>query len=184
MKISFNKGRIFRPFEQLMGVLPAGSRQAIPKEFHHLMTDPESEIIDFYPTDFVVDLNGKKFAWQGVALLPFIDSQRLLDAMAKVYPTLPPEVAARNGVGRDVLLVAEAHTALYDELATNFYSKKQGPGNFMINPRVSQGLSGIAEKNESYLPHGRLTFPLESGEMPSLEEDRSITYVFYLTAFI
>lgn len=177
MKIRFEKGNIFKPFEQLMGVLPAASRQAIPEIFHELMTDPESEIIDFYPEDFVVDLNGKKFAWQGVALLPFIDSQRLLDAMAKKYPLLPPDVAARNSVGKDVLLVAEAHQALYDDIATNFYSKKQGPPSFKLNPRVSQGLAGKVSKNESYLPHGSLTFPLENGGMPSLDEDRSIRFV-------
>lgn len=176
MKIDFEKGRIFKPFEQLMGVLPAASRQAIPKEFHDLMTNPDSEIIDFYPEDFTVDLNGKKFAWQGVALLPFIDSQRLLDAMAKKYPLLPPAVAARNGVGKDVLLVAEAHEALYADIATNFYSKKQGPPHFKLNPRASEGLSGKVEKNDAHLPHGSLTFPLESGGMPSLEEDRSIRY--------
>ena len=138
------------------------------------MLDKNSKICDFYPEDFVVDLNGKKFAWQGVALLPFIDSERLLSAMAKKYPLLPPEVAARNGVGKDVLLVAEAHEALYADIATNFYSKKQGPPHFKLNPRVSEGLTGKVEKNESYLPHGSLAFPLSSGEMPSLDEDRSI----------
>jgi 5'-3' exoribonuclease 2 len=178
MKISFEKGQIFRPFEQLMSVLPAGSRQAIPEVFHDLMTNPDSEIIDFYPEDFVVDLNGKKFAWQGVALLPFIDSRRLLDAMAKKYPLLSPDVAARNCVGNDVLLVAEAHEALYDDIATNFYSKKQGPPHFRLNPRVSQGLSGKVVKDESSLPHGSLEFPLSSGAMPSLDDDRSITYVY------
>ncbi|RAL67212.1 hypothetical protein DID88_007987 [Monilinia fructigena] len=61
MKISFQKGRIFRPFEQLMGVLPAASRQAIPEQFHHLMTNEDSEIIDFYPEDFIVDLNGRNY---------------------------------------------------------------------------------------------------------------------------
>jgi 5'-3' exoribonuclease 2 len=173
MTISFEKGRIFRPFEQLMGVLPAASRQAIPELFHNLMTEPDSEIIDFYPDDFVVDLNGKKWAWQGVALLPFIDSERLLSAMAKKYPLMPPEMAARNTVGKDILLVAEAHATLYSDIAENFYSKRQGPPKFKLNPRVSQGLTGMVEKNEANLPHDSLNFPL-SDAMPSLEDDRSI----------
>lgn len=174
--ISFEKGRIFRPFEQLMGVLPAASRQAIPELFHDLMTNPNSEIIDFYPDDFVVDLNGKKWAWQGVALLPFIDSERLLSAMAKKYPLMPPEMAARNTLGKDALLVAEAHKTLYGDIAENFYSKRQGPLKFKLNPRVSQGLTGMVEKNELKLPHGSLEFPL-SDAMPSLVDDRSIRYV-------
>ena len=48
------------------------------------MIDDYSPIIDFYPSDFKVDLNGKKFAWQGVALLPFVDETRLLKALKKV----------------------------------------------------------------------------------------------------
>ncbi|EHK97694.1 putative 5'-3' exoribonuclease 2 [Glarea lozoyensis 74030] len=174
MTISFNKGRIFRPYEQLMGVLPAASRQAIPPAFHELMTNPDSEIIDFYPEDFVVDLNGKKFAWQGVALLPFIDSERLLQAMAKVYPTLAPDVAARNVVGKDALLIAEAHEELYSHVAAKFYSKKQGDSVVKLDPRASEGLTGIVEKNEAHIPHSSLSFPL-SDAMPSLDDDRSIS---------
>ena len=51
----------------------------------------DSAIIDFYPTDFRVDLNGKKFAWQGVALLPFVDEERLLQALQDVYDDLMPD---------------------------------------------------------------------------------------------
>ncbi len=47
-----------------------------------------SAIIDFYPTDFRIDLNGKKYAWQGVALLPFVDEDRLHKALAEVYSNL------------------------------------------------------------------------------------------------
>ena len=45
------------------------------------MTDPASPIIDFYPPDFELDLNGKKQDWEAVVLIPFIDQQRLLDTM-------------------------------------------------------------------------------------------------------
>jgi 5'-3' exoribonuclease 2 len=48
------------------------------------MTSPESPIFEFYPTEFKIDLNGKKFAWQGVALLPFVDEKRLLDTLKSV----------------------------------------------------------------------------------------------------
>lgn len=180
MKISFEKGKTFKPFEQLMGVLPAASRHAIPEVFHSLMTDEDSEIIDFYPEDFELDLNGKKFAWQGVALLPFIESSRLLEAMKKKYPLLPSEEAARNTVGKDVLIVSESHRSLYDDIATHFYSKKQGSNTYKLDPKISDGLAGKVEKSDSYIPHSSLTFPLKNGGMPDLDDDHSIRFVFFL----
>ena len=56
-----------------MSVFPAASRSHVPRPWADLMIDPECTIIDFYPEDFKIDLNGKKYAWQGVALLPFVD---------------------------------------------------------------------------------------------------------------
>jgi 5'-3' exoribonuclease 2 len=173
MELSFEKGTPFKPYEQLMGVLPASSNHAIPKVFHSLMTEPDSEIIDFYPEDFPVDLNGKKFAWQGVVLLPFIDEKRLLAAMSKKYPLLTEDEKARNTVGRDVLLLSESHP-LYQDLVSNFYSKKQGAPKYKLNMRVSDGLAGKVEKNEAYIPHSSLVSSLEEYGMPSLEDDRSI----------
>ena len=52
------------------------SRSHVPDPWAELMIDPEATIIDFYPEDFKIDLNGKKYAWQGVALLPFVDEVR------------------------------------------------------------------------------------------------------------
>lgn len=81
----------FNPLEQLMGVFPAASSVHVPKPWAKLMSDPESTIIDFYPEDFKIDLNGKKFAWQGVALLPFVDEKRLIKALEPYYKLLTPE---------------------------------------------------------------------------------------------
>ena len=179
MSISFEKGTPFKPFEQLMGVLPAASNHAIPEVFRSLMSDEDSDIIDFYPTDFPIDLNGKKFAWQGVALLPFIDEKRLLNAMATRYPLLSADDVARNAVGKDVLIMSNRHP-LYEEIATNFYSKRQGSPKYKLNPRISEGLAGKVEKNEDYIPQSSLTFPLEEGNMPNLDEDNSIRYVEFI----
>jgi 5'-3' exoribonuclease 1 len=47
-----------------------------------LMYDANSPILDFYPTDFQQDLNGKKQEWEAVVKIPFINQERLLKAMA------------------------------------------------------------------------------------------------------
>uniref|UniRef100_A0A671SGH9 5'-3' exoribonuclease n=1 Tax=Sinocyclocheilus anshuiensis TaxID=1608454 RepID=A0A671SGH9_9TELE len=106
----FEKGtKPFKPLEQLMGVFPAASGNFLPQIWRALMTDPESSIIDFYPDDFAIDLNGKKYAWQGVALLPFVDERRLRAALADVYPDLSPEEVRRNSLGSDVIFVGKSH---------------------------------------------------------------------------
>lgn len=55
-----------------------------------------SPIIDFYPEDFKIDLNGKKFAWQGVALLPFVDEERLHKALEPLYDELTEDEGYKN----------------------------------------------------------------------------------------
>jgi 5'-3' exoribonuclease 2 len=59
-----------------MAVLPPNSSHAIPKCYKPLMFDPNSEIIDFYPTSFAIDMEGKAQAWLAEVLLPFIDEDR------------------------------------------------------------------------------------------------------------
>ena len=66
-----------------MAVLSPLSAEAIPPSMRHLMMDENSEIIDFYPPDFVVDVKGKRYAWMGEVILPFIEEERLLKAISK-----------------------------------------------------------------------------------------------------
>ncbi len=58
----FHKKRTkpFCPLEQLMGVFPAASRSHVPPAWQDLMSDPDSPIIDFYPTDFKVSASPLK----------------------------------------------------------------------------------------------------------------------------
>lgn len=178
MTVKFEKGTPFKPYEQLMGVFPASSKHAIPESFHSLMTDEDSEIIDFYPEDFDLDLNGKKQSWKAVVLLPFIDEKRLLDAMETRYHLLSAEEHARNTLGKDALLLSDKH-ALYDVLAVPFYSKKSKDSQPIIKLATRIGnLAGKVEKNEDFFPHMDLVAPEEDIKLePEVDDDRSMRYV-------
>lgn len=79
-----------------MAVLPPYSAKAVPKSLRTLMIDDESEICDFYPKDFYVDTKGKKFAWMGEVILPFIEEDRLLNAISKHETDFTEEENRRN----------------------------------------------------------------------------------------
>ncbi|KAH7726865.1 5'-3' exoribonuclease 2 [Aphelenchoides avenae] len=146
--------RPFKPLEQLMGVFPAASREHVPEGWRYLMTDSGSEIIDFYPPDFDIDLNGKKFAWQGVALLPFVDEKRLLTALDKVYDTLSDDERARNIRGPDRLFVGKRHplfsflVEVYESGKQIGFEKKYNENGELvrtwtvIDPKLANGMAG------------------------------------------
>lgn len=82
-----------------MGVLPDRSKKIVPTVYHDLMTNPKSSIIDFYPRDFDLDMNGKKMDWEAVVKIPFIDEGRLLAAMAPKNELLSDDEKMRNEFG-------------------------------------------------------------------------------------
>ncbi|PBP23391.1 exonuclease II Exo2 [Diplocarpon rosae] len=97
--VNFKLGQPFHPYEQLMGVLPDRSKNIVPAVYHDLMTNPASPIIDFYPRDFELDMNGKKMEWEAVVKIPFIDEKRLLAAMAPKNLLLSEDEKFRNEFG-------------------------------------------------------------------------------------
>ncbi|OAD52342.1 5'-3' exoribonuclease 1 [Eufriesea mexicana] len=99
LKLEFELGQPFSPFEQLLAVLPPYSKELLPSAFQSLLIDKESPIIDYYPWDFKTDLNGKRQEWEAVVLIPFINEKVLLEAMAPHYSKLTPEEQARNQHG-------------------------------------------------------------------------------------
>ncbi|CAO3677979.1 unnamed protein product [Rhizopus stolonifer] len=104
----FHLGEPFKPYEQLMGVLPMLSRKLLPAAYRELMTDYSSPIIDFYPKDFDTDMNGKKQNWEAIVKIPFIDETRLLEAMKSREHRLTKEE-------REMARFGESYRFIYDE---------------------------------------------------------------------
>ncbi|KAF5378954.1 hypothetical protein D9757_008738 [Collybiopsis confluens] len=102
LNFDFDLGQPFKPYEQLMGVLPVASKEHIPSAYHDLMTNPLSSITDFYPTDFETDLNGKKADWEAIVKIPFIDEKRLLAAMRTKEHLLTSSEKERNTFGNSL----------------------------------------------------------------------------------
>ncbi|XP_058084387.1 5'-3' exoribonuclease 3-like [Magnolia sinica] len=147
LNISFELGSPFKPFNQLMGVFPAASSHALPVHYRWLMSDPNSPIIDFYPTDFEVDMNGKRYAWQGIAKLPFIDEDRLLSEIQKVEHTLTEEEVRRNSVMFDMLFVTVSHPLspyIYslDDHCKHLSDKDRAEVKEKLDPKASGGMNG------------------------------------------
>ena len=99
MNMEFNLSQPFEPYQQLMSVLPSLCSEIVPVAFRKLMVDNNSPIIDFYPSTFETDLNGKTHEWEAVVLLPFIEVERLVLAMQELYPKLTEEEVERNKLG-------------------------------------------------------------------------------------
>lgn len=136
----FEKGtKPFKPLEQLMGVFPAASGNFLPQTWRNLMSSPDSSIIDFYPDDFAIDLNGKKYAWQGVALLPFVDERRLRAALSDVYPDLTVEEVKRNSLGSDVMFLSKSHP-LFDFIHELYRTETKEATD--IPPELCHGIQG------------------------------------------
>lgn len=155
--ITFDEGVPFRPYEQLMSVLPAASGHTLPAVFRDLMSNPDSEIIDFYPETFEIDMNGAKMSWQGIALLPFIDEKRLLAAVQAKYPLLTDYERERNTnkTAQLFILKDNKNYLRFTEAETAFTA-------------VKTGLAGVVKPVSAFNSADVFTFPLKEGDMPDI----------------
>ncbi|KAG5513744.1 hypothetical protein PMAC_000782 [Pneumocystis sp. 'macacae'] len=98
----FTLGTPFKPFEQLMAVLPERSKKLVPKPFADLMVNETSPIRGFYPEDFELDMNDKKASWEAIAKIPFINEELLLSVIKTREPLLTDEEKNRNTFGHNI----------------------------------------------------------------------------------
>lgn len=99
--VKFNLSQPVNPVEQLLSVLPADSVDALPDACRWLMLDRKSPIVDIYVSEFPMDPNGKSLPWLWVVLLPFVDNQRIKEAIKLV--TLDGNDSRRNSFRKAIV---------------------------------------------------------------------------------
>ncbi|CAL1367349.1 unnamed protein product [Linum trigynum] len=145
VKVKFHKGSPFKPFEQLMAVLPPRSSTALPKAYRNLMTDEKSNIISLFPTDFAVDMQGKRFSWQGICKLPFVDERLLLAELHKVDKDLQGHETERNKQKTDRLFIRRS--GLPEDQLASFVSTME-KGIFSKMDIASCGIGGFVSLDQ------------------------------------
>lgn len=101
-KITFPMGEPYKPFDQLMMILPRSMGELLPKAYRGLMN---AELLDYYPIDFEMDvyLGGKHIYSEPI--LPYLDDRRILVETAKLENTLTDDERERNIVSNDLFVI-------------------------------------------------------------------------------
>lgn len=153
--IKFEMGEPFKPYDQLLSVLPAASSSLLPQVYRSLVTSGDSPLAKYFPTEVEFDLNGKQNDWEAVVLAPFIDEDSLLKASVLYNLFLTEREREVNNHG--------PHQMFYYELALNTKSKTG------ISRGSASAIGGEVkcipiDKNEFLLPIDKIKFGLLDSE--------------------
>lgn len=97
--VKWGKTNPISPFQQLLCVLPTKSSNLLPSPLDKLL-HTDSVISEFYPTEFKIDLEGKRNDWEGVPVLPFVDLKRVNDAYYELINEVKETEKRRNKLGK------------------------------------------------------------------------------------
>ncbi|KAL7675089.1 hypothetical protein ACOME3_001359 [Neoechinorhynchus agilis] len=173
-----NTGEPFTPMQQLMAVFPSSSASVVPQPLRDLMTNPESPIIDFYPTTFQLDQNGKRYKWQSVVLLSFIDAVRLRKYVVPIErDLLSNDEKRRNVVGYDRLFFRNNERNFVDKNALELLMAALKEKTEVDIGKVLKNLFGYCTIDELYPGYGEsIQSPLSN--LPSIQNVSSFCLRF------
>jgi 5'-3' exoribonuclease 2 len=84
MNIVFEDKPFIHAHEQLLSVLPPQSHYLLPKKYHNLMTSKESPIYDMFPSDFKLDMFGKRYYHECLPIIPNLDIDRVQHSVTQI----------------------------------------------------------------------------------------------------
>lgn len=116
---------VLNPIHQLLAVLPLKSKDLLPSEVKHLMSK-DSPISDMFPSNAIVEMDGKNNEWQGIVLIPFIDTERIITAV-NTTTVFSVERAALYSQANNIILQKEKEMIALDIQKREFkhYMEKQ-----------------------------------------------------------
>ncbi|KAG8887726.1 5'-3' exoribonuclease 2 [Tulasnella sp. 332] len=183
VEVRFDRGQPLKAFEQQMAVFPPTSRCHIPEPFHYLMLKDDSPIIDLYPEDFEIDLNGQALPWKGVTLLPFFDERKLVDAMKPASLELTREEVVRNLPGTASLFVSDRHS-LYG-LLSGLYVEPREKEVIPLDATMGSDLAGqILAGTARQAPGGTYISPLSSAGFRSIPNNTVVSVSYYIPKLV
>jgi 5'-3' exoribonuclease 1 len=95
----FRKNKPMLPFQQLMSIIPQKSSSILPKPLNTLIQKHEN---------IHIDLSGKKYEYQGIVLLPFIDISKVNKTYNDNFDKLEEKDRKRNIFGKSYVYTFNA----------------------------------------------------------------------------
>lgn len=133
---------IVNPIHQLLTVLPIKSKELLPKEIKHLMTKT-SPIADLYPETAVIELDGKNFDWQGIALISFVEMDRVIKAVEDTT-LFSEERAQQYAPANNIVLMKTPDQIAMDKKTQQFkqFLNQKKQNNYRGNKGKGRGYKG------------------------------------------
>jgi 5'-3' exoribonuclease 2 len=100
-KPSFTLGRALKQLEQIVVVMPPMSKGNVPVGLHSVYDENK----DVYPDTVKIDMFDKLLPWQGVVLLPFVDTKKLVRSINRKMKDVDLEDIYRNVESANLLYV-------------------------------------------------------------------------------
>ncbi|XP_062182667.1 5'-3' exoribonuclease 2-like [Phragmites australis] len=174
-KISFTMDKPLRPFDQLMAVLPPESSCALPKCYRELMDSEESPIQKFYPSDLQIDTHGKRFLWQGITKLPFIDEKLLLSATKTVENDLAVHEMIRNTVRQEKIFLRNSNTLANN--AAFVRTSDSSSEKLLIDPSTSELGGWLLPADDDGTGSGFFCSPIK--DLEDIRNDQTLSFMFF-----
>ena len=101
-------------------------------------------VVSFYPDSFAVDMNGKRWPWEAVTLLPFIDSTKLIEAARSSIDEsqLTEEEKKLNSFGEAHVLTRSLEhddAVKVEPLNDSVWAKVKNDANVAFQPQLNPG---------------------------------------------